>query len=56
MRAVYQIAAENSKSSAKGKKNSMIREGKIALQLGDRVLVKNLSTRGGPGLLRAHWD
>ena len=58
MSEAYKIAINNSSNSKK--KDRDRRNGKrqllTGLEVGDRVLIKNVLERGGPGKLRSHWE
>ena len=57
MHEAYEIARQNAKfAAAKGKKNYDKSLRCAVLQKGDRVLVRNLLERGGPGKLRSFWE
>lgn len=57
MTEAYELAGKKSRETgtkAKHRNDCFVRSS--VLQPGDRVLVRNLSERGGPGKLRSHWE
>lgn len=55
MQEAYEIAKEKSKKSAeRGKRNHDNKVKSSVLEEGDRVLVRNMTPRGGTGKLRNH--
>ena len=57
MEEAYLIARNNAKkNAAQGKKNYDQKIFGANLSVGDRVLVRNLSERGGTGKMRSHWE
>ena len=57
MQEAYSLASKSAtKSAMRVKRNYDKRMRSSALQVGDRVLVRNLTPRGGPGKLRSFWE
>lgn len=57
MQEAYAIAKENvHKAASRNKRNYDKKVRSSVLCPGDRVLVRNLTPRGGPGKLRNHWE
>lgn len=57
MQEAYQIAAKNAnKGAARGKANYDKKVWGRDLQLGDRVLLRNLTHRGGTGKIQSNWE
>lgn len=57
MQEAYEIAKQSAKKSAERNKRNY--DGKVRSSVlcpGDRVLVRNLTPRGGTGKLRSHWE
>ncbi|KAL6454997.1 hypothetical protein MHYP_G00365650 [Metynnis hypsauchen] len=57
MQEAYEVARENARKSAeRGKRNHDKKVRSSVLQEGDRVLVRNMTPRGGTRKLRNHWE
>ncbi len=57
MKEAYDLARKRSSASSQRNKQQYDQKAQhVDLQTGDRVLVRNLSQRGGPGKLRSFWE
>lgn len=57
LKEAYDIVRKNAAKAAQRNKQQYDKKVKTSvLNAGDRVLVRNLSERGGPGKLRAYWE
>ena len=57
MQEAYEVAQERALETARRvKRRDGLKLKSVALKVGDRVLVRNLSERGGPGKIRSHWE
>lgn len=57
MEEAYEITRENAhKAATRSKRHYDSKAKSSVLQPGDRVLIRNMTPRGGPGKLRNHWE
>ena len=57
MEEAYEITRENAcKAAMRSKRHYDCKVKSSVLQPGDRVLIRNMTPRGGPGKLRSHWE
>ena len=57
MQEAYQLVMKKSQDSALKQKKQYDKHVRTAfLLLGDRVLIKNMTPRGGPGKLKSYWE
>ncbi|KAK0132040.1 hypothetical protein N1851_033165 [Merluccius polli] len=57
MEEAYEITRENAhKAAVRSKRHYDSKVKSSVLQPGDRVFIRNMTPRGGPGKLRSHWE
>ena len=57
MKEAVEIARQNIKKSAEYNKKNFDKKAKaVDLEIGDRVLMRNVRERGGTGKLRSYWE